>query len=105
MARLGKLSTCLQEPINAEIIRVRGNSDNSKCQHVAIYIDCGWSNVRAPPPPPLEKAPRAALLEKAPNASPLEKAKSAARAPAGVSARAPTGIRARAPTGCINEYT
>ena len=32
--------------INAEITRIRGNSDNStKCQYIAMHIDCGWSKM------------------------------------------------------------
>ena len=50
----GKTWTILHVPtgcyelkaINAEIIRIRGNSNFSKCQHVTMYIDCDWSKVK-----------------------------------------------------------
>ena len=52
----GKTLTILHVPtgcyelkaINAEIIRIHGNSDITifaKCQYIARHIDCGWSKV------------------------------------------------------------
>ena len=31
--------------IDAEITRILGNMSSSKCQHIAMHIDCGWSKV------------------------------------------------------------